>query len=174
MKTTCLLFLTIGWAALMQATGHAVPSKPAPQQSSPESAAKTVSDARDNRNPTGDQRNSGDVSEKGLARSSASLSRKTRPKQLAHSRQRSRLRNAMTVHQPGSAQSGNASNNGLIQSEKLSITRSVRSPGNVIAARPSPNSVRHRGSNPATVGGAANSVPRNSGAINGSRMTHKP
>jgi hypothetical protein len=172
MRTASLLLLTIGWAAWMQATGYAVPSKPASQQSSPESAAKTVSDTRDSGKPTG-ERNPRHVSEKGHQHNSASLSRETRPKQLANNRQRSRLGNAMTVHQPGSTQSGGASKDRSIQNEKLSNTRSVRPPGIVTAARPSPNSVRHRGSNPATVG-AANSVPRNSGAINGSRMTRKP
>jgi hypothetical protein len=170
MRTACLLFLTVVWVSWMHATGYAVPSKPASQQSSSESAAKTVSGSE---KPTG-ERNPSRVSEKGHQRSSASLSRATRPKQLANIRQRPRLGNAMTVHRPGSTQSAAASKDRSIRNEKPSNTRSVRPPGNITAARASPNSVRHRGSNPATVGGAANSVPRNSGAINGSRMTRKP
>ena len=38
----------------------------------------------------------------------------------------------------------------------------------------SPNQVRHRGSNPAVIGGSSTSVDRGTGSLNGSRMPRRP
>ena len=101
-----------------------------------------------------------------------------RPKQLPNSRRRSIPGNAMNLHQPGSDKSGAAAKGGLIQNETANNALPVRPPSAVRPRQrvsPSLNNVRHRGPNPAVIGGSAgNSNSRNTGAINGTRMHRKP
>ncbi len=191
MKTTCLLFLTISWAALTHGTGYAVPSGPASQQTSPESSANTASDhprdpaqrdappADDGRHQTGgkasaEQRDLRRASDKDHPPRRASLTEANRPKQFPHSRKRFLPGNAINLHQPGPDKSGGAAKGGLIQTETVNNALPVRPPSVVRPTVPSLNNVRHRGPNPAVVGGSANLQSRNTGAINGTRMNRKP
>jgi hypothetical protein len=50
----------------------------------------------------------------------------------------------------------------------------VRAPSVVRPAVPLLNNVRHRGPNPAVMGGPTDFHSRNTAAINGSRMIHRP
>lgn len=178
MKITCLLFLTIvrtmGSAGLMLGTGYAAPS----QQTSAESSATTLVAG----NPAKEQRSPRHASDKNHLRSRASLTASNHPKQVPNGRKGSISANAANLHQPGLAKAGAAAKGGLIQNKIASKATPVRLPGTVRPAaaslNPSLNNVRHRGPNPAVVGGSAggsaNSNSSNTGAINGTRMHRKP
>jgi hypothetical protein len=178
MKVTCLLFLSLivpmSWAALTPGTSYAASS----QQTSAESSA-TAPVAR---NPSKEQRSARHASDKNHPRRRASLTVANRPKQLPNSRNRSIPGNAANLHQYGSGKSGAAAKGGLIQNETASNSMPVRPPGTIrptaASLNPSRNNVRHRGPNPAVVGGSAggsaNLHSSNTGAINGTRMHRKP
>jgi hypothetical protein len=189
MKAACLLFLTVSCAALMPGTDYAAPSNPASQQKSLESAAKTVSDyPRDGEHaaPSDDRKHQKDgktsdeqrdyrhASDKDPLRSRASLTKANRPKQLPNRQKCAIPGHAMNLHQPGSTKSGGAREDGLIQNGAVNNTQPVRPPSVVRPTVQSPNNVRHRGANPAVIGGSANSDSRNTGAINGTRMIRRP
>jgi hypothetical protein len=204
MKTTCLLFLTMSWAPLTQGTGYAVPSSPASRQTAPEGSANTASDhprdparrdaapPRDGRHETGgkasdeqpDLRRASDKNQQPSRVSLTGLTKANRPNQLSNSRQRSLPGNAL--HQPGSDKSGGAAKGGFIQNETVHNASPVRTSSVVRPTVPSFNNARpgarswlwsagrHRGPNPAVVGGSANSDSRNAGTINGTCMNRKP
>jgi hypothetical protein len=188
MKATCLLFLAISCAALMNGTGYAAPSSPASQQTSPQSAVKAGGDdprdgehatpADDGKHhygkPSDAQRDHRHASDNGHPRSLASLTKANRPKQLLNSRKAAIPGRAMNLHQPDSAKSGGAAKDGLSQNETVNNARPVRSPSVVRPSVPSLNNVRHRGANPAVVDGSASTDSRNTGAINGTRMNRRP
>jgi hypothetical protein len=185
MRTTCLLFLTMTWAAWTLGTGYAVPS----QETSPASSANPVSghpdDAahaaspRDGKHPTEgtdsrEQRDHGGAFGPNHSPSRASLTKGNPPKQLPNSRQRSLPGNAINLHQPGSDKSGGAAKGGFIPNETIHSALPVRTSSVV---RPTPlslNNVRHRSANPAVVGGPPTLRSSNIGAINGTRMNRKP
>jgi len=154
MKGTCLLFLipflTLACAASMQGTSYATPLQPT-------SAVRSA-------NPSG----------KNHPRNRASLTPATRPKSIPYSRKRSMPGNAMNLHQPGSDKSGGAAKGESIHNETINNALPVRPPSAVRPTMLSLNTVRHRGPNPAVVGGSANSNSRNTAAIDGTRMHRKP
>jgi hypothetical protein len=80
----------------------------------------------------------------------------------------------MNLRNSGSNKSGGAAKGGLIRQGQANGTQSLRPPDVVRPRAPSLNNVRHRGANPAVIGGAANSDARDSGAINGTRVHRKP
>jgi len=187
MKTTCLLFLAMSWAALTQGTGYAVPSSPAPQQTSPKSSANTASDhpgdaghaasPRDGRHETSgkasdEQRSHARASGPNHPPSRASLTKVNRPKQFPNGRQRSLPGNAL--HQPGSDISGSAAKSGFILNKSVNKALPGRTPSVVRPTVPLLNNVRHRDPNPATVSGSGNTNTRNTGAIDGTHMNHRP
>jgi hypothetical protein len=170
MRITCLLFLTIvltmGCAGLMFGTGHAAQS----QQASAESSATTLVAG----NPSKEKRSPRHASDKNHPRSRASLTASRHPKQLPNGGKSSMLGNAANLQRPGSGKSGAAATGGLVQSEAVNSAQRVRSTSAVRPAAASLNNIRHRGPNPAVVGGSANFKSSNTGAINGTRMHRKP
>jgi len=167
------------------------PWGPASQQTSRESSANTASDhpgdpaqrdaapPRDERHQTEgkashEQRDHSRASDTNHPPSRASLTKVNRPKQLPNSRQRSLPGNAMNLHPPGSDKSAGAAKGGLIQNETVNNVLPVRTPSVVRPTVPALNNVRHRGPNPAVVGGSPISHSSNTGAINGTRMNRKP
>jgi hypothetical protein len=189
MKTACLLFLTISWAALTQGTGYAIPSGPASQPTFPESAASTASDHpydAEHAAPTADGRHQslGQASDERRdvrrasrnthLRSRAGLATASRPKQLPNSRKRSLPGNAMNLRQPGLDESRGAAKGGLIPKETFSTGLPVRPSVIVRPTGSSFNSARRRGPNPAVIGGSTSSDSRNTGAINGTGMHRRP
>ena len=185
MKATCLLFLAITYAALPE-TAYATPSNPASQQTSSQRAANTASDhPRDAErtapvdggkrqkvgNPSDEQRDHR-VSGKNRPRSPATIT-KDRPKQVPNNQERSTSGNAVNLHRPGSTQYDRLAKGGLTQQETGNRAMPVRPPSVSRSTAPSPNNVRHRGANPAVIGGSAIS-DRNTGAINGTRVHRKP
>jgi hypothetical protein len=151
MKVTCLLFLllAVNCAAFMRNTSHAA----SPQHTS-------------DRNHT---------------RSRAGLTAANHPKQLPAGQKRPQPRKAASLHQPVLARSGGAARGGLSQSETSDHGLSVRRasvPPSVASLNPSRSplskDVRHRGPNPAVVGGPASWNHGNIGAINGAGMHRRP
>jgi hypothetical protein len=187
MKTMCLLFLSISWAALTSVRGYAVPSNPVSQQTSPESSANTASDQRgldEHAAPAheGNHQGGGKSSDERRAYGWASgpnrlPSRATRPKanrpqQLPKSRPRFIPENALK--QPGFDKSKVARIGGFIPNRTIHNTLPVRMSSVARPAVPLLNDAHHRGPNPAVVAGSMNSNRRNTGAINGTRMNRKP
>jgi len=115
------------------------------------------------------------TSDKNHPHNRAGLIASNRSKQLPATQKRPLPRNAASLRQPASARSGAAAKSALIQNETAKHALPVRS----TSVRPSvaslnPTNVRHRGSNPAVVGGLANSANSHTGAINGTRMHRRP
>jgi hypothetical protein len=188
MKATRLLFLMISYAALTPGTTYAGSSSSRPQEAPPETAADTVSDhsqdagqaapaaggkRQKDRGPSGEQRDRRHVSGKNQPRSLATEI-KVRPKQLPNNRERFPSRNAMNFHQPGSDKPSGAAKAGLIQHETVKTAVPRRPPSVTRPSVPLLNNVRHRGANPAVIGGPANSAGRNTGAINGTVVHRRP
>jgi len=142
MKFIGLLFLAISFAASMHGTGYASPAN-----------AKTISaHPRDSEHVAlaGDVKNQRDG----------------KP-----SREQRDQRYSFNKNSPRSRQSGGAARDGLTQNKIPSNALPIRPRSAVIRPSvPSLNNMRHRGANPAVVGGPAISQGRNSGAITGTRM----
>jgi len=189
MKVTRLLFLMIGCAAFTPRAGYTAPSNPASQQSFSQGAAKAVGGYRrdgehaaladDGKHqkdgkPSDGQRDLRHVSDTKDARRHASLTKANRPKRLSNDRQRSTLGYAMSLHQTSSGKSGDAAKGVLIQSETVNKPLSVRPQSALQPTVPWFINARHRGANPAVIGGSVNSDGRKTGAINGTRMIRRP
>jgi hypothetical protein len=188
MKATCLLFLMIGCAALTPGTSCAAQSSLASQQPSSESSANTISDhPRDavhgapvedgkyqkDGKISNEQRDHRHASGKELPRSRTSLTTSNRPKQVPNNGEHSTSGTAMNLHQPGSDKSGASARGALIQHGTVNVFASIR-PASIRPRVPLPNNVRHRGANPAVIGGSASSNSRNAGAIDGAHMNRRP
>jgi hypothetical protein len=187
-KITRLVFTLIGSAVLTSGTAYADSSSPASQQSSPESAATEVSDylydtelaapadggkRQKNGNPSDGRRDRRDLSRKNHTRSSTTIT-KDRPKHLPNDREHSPSGNVMNFHQPGSHKRSATANNGLIQRDTVHSALPVRPARVARPTVPLRNNVRHRGANPAVIGGSVNSNGRNAGAINGTSVHRRP
>ena len=183
MKTTCLLFLTMTWAAWTQGTGYALPS----QETSPASSANPASGhpsdagrgapAGDGRHPAegsaSDQhRDNGGVSGPNHRPSRTSFTKVNRPMPIPKSRQPPMPGNAL--HPPGSNISTGGAKGGLILNQTVNSASPIRTTSVVRPTGPILNSVRHRGPNPAVVGGSLNLRSSNAGTINGTHMNRKP
>jgi hypothetical protein len=183
MKTVCLVF-TIGWAVLMCGANYAAPVKSEPQQSSEGSPKAVGGDhttdttpadgATYSRRPSDEERNHRRVSDKNHPPSRASLPKANHPNQLSKSRERSTSGNHMNLRQPGSDKFRDAVKGGLVQNETVNNALRVRPPNVVRPVAPALSTARHRGPNPAVIGGSVNSITRNIGTINGTHMNRKP
>jgi hypothetical protein len=203
MKVLCFRFLipilTMGCAVWMRGTSYAAPSQQKSAESSAnEKSAKPASDPPHDKvshDPgrvapadSGKPQNGGTSSDEprdhhqassknppGIRRS---LTAANRPKQLPISRKGSLPGNAMNLHPPGSDKSGGAAKGGFIKNEKVNRVLTARPTGvarsTVASLNPLPNHVRHRGPNPAVVGGSANPASSNTGALNGTGMNRRP
>ncbi|MGA8837696.1 MAG: hypothetical protein WB538_18855, partial [Candidatus Sulfotelmatobacter sp.] len=78
--------------------------------------------------------------------------------------------------QPGSrlSQSIVVEKRGSIQNKSMTSVSAVQRPSMFPSASPSLDNQRHRGANPAVIGGLGTSRLGGTGAINGSRMSRKP
>ena len=151
---------------------YAGPAKlPSPKQSSESvshsSSAETAAPVEQGRT-SGKSSNERPASEnhRGIR---TNLTKTHHPGQLANNPRDFEARKAMNVHRPSTNAAMGAANEQAPQNNLNSQTTFVRRSGIVQPARPSPNNLRHRSSNPPTVGGAANTNARNAGAINGTR-----
>ena len=178
MKTTCLMVLIICSAAFMPGVSSAVPPHQASQQTARGSAANTASNhgqVSEHSTPIGKlsggrQGNSQKVPGKTAPRRPATRT-KVRPKELPNNRERFAPGNNTNLLRPDSVNSRGAANGRPNQQATLRSSTLVRAPK---ASQPSLNSLRHRGANPASVAGAANSGARNAGAIDGTSVHRRP
>lgn len=186
MKATTLFFLTLGCAAWTVGGAYPAPSFAAAQQASPGSAAPAAghhSREDDHAAPTGggthigkpsdDQQNHRKVSGNKLPTSSASPSKSNRPDELANKRERSASEDSVNSHRPASDKSAGAAQIGLARNETVNHSPSNRASSAVRPVVPSLGNVRHRGSNPAIVGGVGSYNARNNGALDGTHMNRK-
>jgi hypothetical protein len=165
MKTACFAFLMISCAASMHGTGYAASSDPPFQQApggSPATAGggKHQADGR----PSGPKRERRQVLDKS-AGSRVSLTKTNSSKRLPG--------NAANP-QPAANRAGAAAAKALIPEEAVRRNVPARPPSSVPPSTSSLNAVRHRGPNPAVVGGSMNSKPGNNGALSGTLVHRQP
>jgi hypothetical protein len=111
-----------------------------------------------------------------------SVNKANRSMHLPNSRNRSLPRNSMNPHRPDSYKSDGAARAGSIKGSIKNETGNTALPFRRLSvARPNLLSlnnvnvnVRHRGANPAVVGGLTNWDSRNASALNGTLMHRKP
>ena len=181
---TCLIFMIVGWVALLAGRGYA-----ASEQSPSESPGKTSGgyarnaehaataskqNRRTDKNPSTKTPVRPRAVEKNHADSHNSLTKATRPKQPSINGEHSRSGSAINLRQSGPNRSGGATRVEVIHHETLHRTQPVRPPGVVRTNAPSLSNVRHRGSNPAVIGGPASSGTRNTAALNGNQIGRRP
>jgi hypothetical protein len=94
------------------------------------------------------------------------------PQPLANGRPRSPSGNVL--HPAGANKTGGAVDGGFIRTGTTNNALASRAPSAIRPTAPPLSAVRHRGPNPAVVGGAPNIHGSNTGAINGTRMNRKP
>jgi hypothetical protein len=182
MKTTWLFFLAI-CAVPMFGRSYAAASNALPQPTSlANSANKTSKPISKVQHTTshvpkppqirpGKQRNyrSSDAS---YVVNHGSVASANRSKQLPDN-QRRLAGSPSYPNQSGPARSRAVANKGLLENKPSSSALLVRPPALLLASSPSLGTVRHRGANPAVIGGG-NSSANNTGALNGTRMTRRP
>jgi hypothetical protein len=186
MRAISLIFLTVGYAASAVGPAGAGQSVAASQQAPSRSVADTVgnhSREADHAAPTddrthigktsGDQPNHPKVSGNKAPAANASLSKPSRRNKLANRRERSASEGSMNSDHPGSDKTVGAVENGRSRDETAHNAATVPQPSAVRPSVPSLSNVRHRGANPAIVGGVGISNARNSGALDGKHMNRR-
>ena len=182
MKASSFLLLMSSCATLTLDTSLAVPA----QQTSPKSYTDTViahpqdmehappagSGTRHKVGGSDGQKESRNASARNHPRNPATTA-KIRPKQLPNNRKHFPSGNRTNPH-TGLDQSHAPAETGLVHQETFKSGHAVRPASIARSAVPPGNNVRHRGDNPAVIGGSANSVVRNSGAISGTSVHRKP
>jgi len=186
MRAVGLIFLTLGYAASAVGVAGAGQSVAAAQQAPSRSAPNAVgtrsheadhaapaADGTHVGKPSEDQQNHRKVSGNKLPASSTSPSKANRRNEVPNRRERSASGDSKNSYRPGSDKSAGAAQNGLARNETLNHTPSNCGPSAVRPAVPLLSNVRHRGANPAIVGGAGNSNSRNTGALDGTHMNRR-
>jgi hypothetical protein len=184
MKTTCLLLLMLSWAALMNSTSCAAQSQQTATDSSASTASGHPQDAKHAAVAGGGKRqkegNSSDgrptnqnVSEVNHPRSQSGLTTANRPKPLSNGGKHFAPESSMHIREAGSGKRNDAVKRGLTQRATINSARPIRPTNVTRPSAPLLNNARHRGANPAVIGGSAISV-RNTGAVNGTRVHRKP
>jgi hypothetical protein len=197
MKFTQLLLLAISCAALMPVTSYAAPSQQTsgassttdnsasqasalPHNDHPQDAQPAVSANDEKQRKEGtpyEKRTVGGASNQTHSRSHARLTAAQRPKQLPNGQKRSIAGNATNLHPPRSDKAGGLATGGfqniaVNNAQHVQPTTLIRP--NVASLNTSHNNVRHRGPNPAVIGGSAISNPINTGGISGTNMHRRP
>jgi hypothetical protein len=185
-KVVCLLFLTMNCAGLMLGTGYAAPSQQTPagspaNEGSTNAASNRSQDDHLRATPADDGKRQKEESPSGQQvprraaaqnrpRSRANLTVANRPKQLPLRRKRSKPLNATNPYPADLDKSGDAAQG---RNRTANNALPVRSTSVVRPTGASRINVRHRGPNPAVVGGPASNAG-NTGALNGTRMHRRP
>ncbi len=188
MRSVLPLLLVISSAGFISRPARALHSNPKFQQSAPQSATKTAVDhphhapnpapaAGGNRqkhgNPSNEKQRPRQLSGRNPERGAATL-QKVRPRQIQNASGRFTSTKPGNSHQPGNSKTGRAEKGASIKQEGGNSARPVQSPNATRPALPPQSNVRHRGANPAVIGGSANFGVRNTGAINGTSVRRKP
>jgi hypothetical protein len=185
-KAVGLIFLTLGWAASAVGAAGAGQSLAQSQQTPSRSAANAVgSPSRDAEHaapadagtrvgkPSADQQNHRKVSSNKPSTSNTSPSKTNHRNEASSGGERSVRDGSKDSHRPASDKSAAAAQNGLARNSTVTHAPSDRASGGVRPAVPSLSNVRHRGPNPAIVGGVGNSSTRNTAALDGTHMNRK-
>jgi len=191
MKRVTLLISFLCCWALMDRQARAIPRAASLPQSSAVSSPKAATNSQGaveqtgtsddakrqtDRNRSDGQRDPLRIPSKRVTAGHPSTNKPNRLPQPSSNVRHSTTTMATNRRQPASAHTGVATNGGPFQNKgtgsavpahQSSVVRSN-------AAPTSPNIVRHRGDNPAVVGGLGNTNSRNAGTLNGARMSHKP
>ena len=186
MKAIGVIFLTLGYAAWTVGPASAGQSVAAAQQTSPRSATNAAgnhSRAADHASPAGvrtqtgkpakAQQNHSKISGNKPPTTNASPTKSSHRNEVPNRRERSVSAASKNSHRPGSDKSVGATQNRLARNETVSHAPSNRAPTAVRPSVPSLSNVRHRGANPAIVGGVGTSQARNSGALDGTHMNRR-
>ena len=183
MKISCLVLWVIS-GALTLAASEATASNPAPQQSQP--AANTpgehLSDAAssDGAKPPASTVRAGKRGvQHGTAKpkrvpTPASVAKTNRLKHPPNAQARSTTATRRTPPQSGLSQSGVVAKKRSIQDKPVTSASAVQRQSMFPSSSPSLDSLRHRGPNPAVIGGLGTSKASATGAINGSHISRKP
>jgi hypothetical protein len=100
--------------------------------------------------------------------------KKNPPEKFPNKRKHSQSGNAIDAHQQGWDKSSSAAKGGLISRETANRASSPRSTNVIRPTAPHLTAVRHRGANPAVIGGSANWAAGNVGAISGTSVHRRP
>jgi hypothetical protein len=186
MRSISLIFLTLGYAASSVGAAGAGQSVAAAQHAPSGSVADTVGNHPREADhaapaahgthvgkPSEDQQIHRKVSGNKLPASNTSPSKANHRNEVPNSRERSASGNSKNSYRPGSDKSAGAAQNGIVRNETVNHAASHRASNTARPTVPSLRNVRHRGANPAIVGGAGNSSTRNTGALDGTHMNRK-
>jgi len=181
------LMLAAGCAVLMQMTSYAASSLQTSTQNSAGQDGDRAHDA-EHRGPAENVRHEKEGKLPDEPRVYSPYPAKNHPRSLAHLTTSSRTKQLPNTrkHSPGKAanlyptfsdRSGGARNGGRIQNQAANNIPAVRPTSTAhptgALLESSLNAGRHRGLNAAVIGGTKN-TNRNTGAINGTRMNHRP
>ena len=170
MKTACSLFLMMSCAALAPNTSLAASAQ---QSSTKSSLTRDSARSQDARQFSDDRRVRGATSVQNHPRRPTNTIN-VHPKQLPNNREHFQSKNSTKFLRPGSGKSAGAAKGGVVQRETTHKTGLVRPASGSRPTAPSFDNVRHRGANPAVIGGSANSTRRNAGAISGTSVHRRP
>ncbi len=163
MKISCLVFLVIS-SALTLAASDATASSPAPQRL--EGAASTV--------PAGKRRVQHRAAKANQVPKPPHVANTNRLKRPANGQARSTTASPRVQTPSRLSQSVVVEKRGSIQNKSVTSVSAVQRQSMFPSSSPSLDNLRHRGPNPAVLGGLGTSKPGGTGAINGSRMSRKP
>jgi hypothetical protein len=186
MKSIGLVILMLGCAGWSVRATYAGQSVASSQQASPRSAANAAGDHSREADhaaagdagthigkPSDDQQNHRKISSNKPPGGNPSLTKSNRRNELTNGRERSGSDDSKNSHRPGTDKSRGAAQNGLARTGTINHAASDRTPGSVRPVVPSLSNVRHRGPNPAIIGGAENSNSRITAALDGTHMNRK-
>jgi hypothetical protein len=185
-KVLGLILLMLGCAALAVGAAGAGQSVAEARQAPSQSVADTVGNhsrgadhaapAADGTHvvkPRDDQQERRKVAGNNRPTSKPSVSRSNRRNEPTNGRERSASGDSKNSHSPDSGKSASAAQNGSARSQTVNHSSPNRASSAIRPAVPALSNTRHRGANPAIVGGAGNSNTRNSAALDGTHMKRK-
>jgi len=163
MKISCLVLVVISGALTLGAS-DATASNPAPQRL--EGAASTV--------PAGKRRVQHRAAKANQVPKPPHVANTNRLKRPPNGQARSTTATPRLQPQSRLSQSVVVEKRGSIQNKSVTSVSAVQRQSMFPSSSPSLDNLRHRGPNPAVLGGLGTSKPGGTGAINGSRMSRKP
>lgn len=160
MKTSCALFLIIAWTILLGGTGYAA---------QPVDSAKHQRDTKSSDRQTGRR----SVSGKNSPHRATNAGKPNRAQPLANKRGQSAIGSGVTTGQKVPNATSDPAHGSRTVTPSVSAARAAHPPNLSGPFGQTPSNGRHRGTNPATVGGTAKSAVRNTGALSGTGVSHK-
>jgi hypothetical protein len=163
MRISCLVFVVMGGALTLGAS-IALASSTAPQRL--EGAASTV--------PTGKRRVQHRDAKANQVPKPPYVANKNRLKRPPNGQTKSTAATPRLQSQPRLSQSAVEAKKGSIQNKPVTSASAVQRQSMFPSSSPSLDNLRHRGPNPAVIGGLGSSKLRETGAIDGSHVRRRP